>query len=132
MIDSAATHDELDAVVADGAALRTLEDARRIDSRITPSTPSGWLMFQAVRAFTGSTPSRPLEDLVAESTAPLLLISAGTAIERDANVLFERAADGRAEHWNVPDAKHTGIARSHPAAYQHRVITFFDRELRGG
>ncbi len=131
-IDAAGTRDDLDAVVADGAALRTFEDARRIDDEVTPSTPSGWLMFQAVRAFTGSAPSRPLEDLVAESTAPLLLISAGSGIERDANVLFARAADGRAEHWNVPDARHTGIARSHPAAYEQRVGAFFDRELLGG
>lgn len=50
-------------------------------------------------------PAPALEDRIAEIEQPSLLISAGTAIERDFNVLYENAADeDPVEHWNLPDA----------------------------
>ena len=86
-------------------------------------------MMQAVRVMSGSAPSRPLEDLVAEITAPMLLISGGTGFEKDANDRYQRAAKAPAEHWNLPTAKHTGAVRSHTAEYARRVAHFFDRTL---
>jgi fermentation-respiration switch protein FrsA (DUF1100 family) len=131
LIDVAATRDDVDAVVSDGAALRTFEDTHRITG-LSPDTPTGWLMFQAVGALSGQEPSRPLEDLVARIASPLLLISGGTTIERDANDILARAARGPVEHWNVADARHTGALRSHRAEYERRVGAFFAGALLDG
>ena len=65
-------------------------------------------MFSTIRVLSGDPPSRPLEDQVRKIESPTLLISAGTDVERDFNVLYdEAAADGPVEHWNLPDAHHT-------------------------
>ena len=61
---------------------------------------------------------------------PLLLISSGRQQEYDFNVKYERdAGDRPVEHWNLPDAGHTGAIRDAPAAYERRVTAFFDRAL---
>jgi uncharacterized protein len=130
ILDLASTRDDLDAIVSDGAAGRTLEDFRRIDDRFTVGSLSGWLMFQVVAATTGDTPSRTLADLVPEIEAPTLLVSAGTQQERDANVIFDRVANDRTEHWNLPEAGHTSAVRDFPRAYERKVTAFLDEELR--
>ncbi len=127
-IDVAATRKDVAAVVSDGAALRTFEDARRVGG-LDAGSPTGWLMMKAIEAMSGDKPSRPLEDLVRKITAPLLLISADTKFEKDANDRYAQA-NPAAEHWNVPDAKHTGAVRSHRAQYERRVTAFFDDALR--
>ena len=66
---------------------------------------------------------------VAEVESPTLLISAGTAEERDFNVLYDRAAPSTVEHWNLPDAHHTRAIREHPEAYERRVVGFFNAAL---
>jgi hypothetical protein len=88
-------------------------------------------MLKAIEAMTGDAPSRTLEDLVPDIEAPLLLISAGTRDERDANVLFERAATAPAEHLNLPLAGHTAGIRDAPAAYEEKVIGFLGDALLG-
>jgi dienelactone hydrolase len=128
-IDVAATRDDVDAVVSDGAALRTFEDAHRLDGS-DPAVATAWVMFKAIEVMSGDKPSRPLGDLVAKITAPLLLISAGSALEKDANDSYARA-NPSAEHWNIPAAKHTGALRSHGAAYERRVTSFLDHALLG-
>ena len=61
--------------------------------------------------------------------APTLLISAGTDVERDFNVLYDEAAGASVEHWNLPDAVHTHAIRSHRADYEQRVVSFLDAAL---
>jgi len=130
-IDVAATRRDVRAVVADGAALRTLEDTTRLEGT-NAGTPTAWVMFKAIEAMSGSRPSRPLEALVARITSPLLLISAGTKYEKQANERFAAVATAPVEHWNLPDAPHTGAVRSHRAQYERRVTAFFDRALLTG
>jgi len=62
--------------------------------------------------------------------SPTLLISAGTGVERDFNVLYEDAAQGPVEHWNLPDAHHTDAVREYRAEYERRVVSFYDHALR--
>ena len=50
------------------------------------------MMFTAMRVLSGDPPGPPLEDLIARVRAPTLLISAGTDVERDFNVLYDEAA----------------------------------------
>ena len=62
--------------------------------------------------------------------SPTLLISAGTALERDFNVFYDEAAGDRAvEHWNLPEAHHTDAIHEHADEYEARVASFFDRTL---
>ena len=47
--------------------------------------------------------------MIKRVTRPLLLVSAGRHEERDFNLKYDRDAGSRpVEHWNVPEAGHTG------------------------
>jgi fermentation-respiration switch protein FrsA (DUF1100 family) len=87
-------------------------------------------MFKTIHVLSGDPPGPPLEDMMSRIEQPSLLISAGTAIERDFNVLYDKAAAGApVEHWNLPDAHHTDAIHEHPVEYENRVAEFFDRSL---
>ena len=129
LIEVAAERDDVKALVADGAAAGSFEDGQHL-SGVSAATPPAWLMFTTIRVLSGDPPGPPLEDLIARVRAPTLLISAGTAIERDFNVLYDEAARGPVEHWNLPDAHHTDAIRDRPADYERRVVAFFDQALR--
>jgi dienelactone hydrolase len=129
LVDVAASNPDLAATVADGAALRTLEDAQRVYG-FDVGALIGWTNFKAIEVLNGSAPPAPLEERVARISSPLLLISAGRAAEYDFNVHYERVAQPTTQHWNLPDAHHTRGLREHRAEYERRVVAFFDRELR--
>jgi hypothetical protein len=128
LIEVAGTRDGLAAVVADGAAAGSFSDWQRLRGTEITAVP-GWMMFTTLRVVSGDPPGPPLEDVVDDITAPTLLISAGTDVERDFNVHYEQAAAGRVEHWNLPDAVHTHAIRSHHEAYEQRVVSFLDAAL---
>jgi hypothetical protein len=87
-------------------------------------------MFSTIRVLTGDPPGPPLEDLIGKVRSPTLLISAGTDVERDYNVLYDAAAGGGpVEHWNLPDAVHTEAIASHRRQYEQRVVGFFNEAL---
>jgi fermentation-respiration switch protein FrsA (DUF1100 family) len=128
VIEVAAQRDDVAAVVTDGAAAGSFEDWSRLRGADVGTVP-GWMMFTTMRALSGDPPGPPLEDLVQEIEAPTLLISAGTDVERDFNVLYDDAARGPVEHWNLPDAQHTHAIREHPEEYERRVVGFFNEAL---
>jgi len=71
-----------------------------------------------------------LQEMIKRITRPLLLVSAGRHEEYDFNVKYDRDAGHRpVEHWNLPDAHHTGAIRDAAPAYERRVTEFFDRAL---
>jgi hypothetical protein len=129
LIEVAATRKDLGALVSDGAAAGSFEDWHRLRGTEI-GLPVGWVMFTTMRVLSGDPPGPPLEDLIARVKPPTLLISAGTAEERDFNVLYEKAARGRVEHWNLPDAHHTAAIREERAQYERRVVGFLDDALR--
>ena len=94
-----------------------------------PTVP-GRVMFTTMSVLSGDAPGPALEDAVARIRTPTLMISAGTDVERDFNVLYDRAARGPVEHWNLPRAHHTRAIREHRAVYERRVVGFLDRGLR--
>jgi hypothetical protein len=129
LIDAAGERDGIAALVTDGAAASSFADGQRLrGSGVSLAQP--WVMFSTIRVLTGDTPTRPLADQVRKIESPTLMISAGTAIERDFNVLYDRAAADRpVEHWNLPDANHTDAIHEQPRAYESRVVDFFDGAL---
>jgi hypothetical protein len=128
LIEVAAKRHDLAALVTDGAAAGSFEDAQRLGGT-SVETPIGWTMFTTIRVLSGDAPGPPLEDMIARVRAPTLMISAGEQVERDYNVLYERAASRPVEHWNLPAAHHTHAIREHPEEYERRVVSFFDDAL---
>jgi fermentation-respiration switch protein FrsA (DUF1100 family) len=128
LLEVAGRRRDLNAIVTDGAAAGSFADWRRLQG-INEGTPFFWMQFAALRVLSGDAPGPPLEDLVARITSPLLLISADRHEERDFNVLYDKAARGGVEHWNVPDGHHTAAIREKPREYERRVVAFFDEAL---
>jgi hypothetical protein len=128
LIEVAAERSDVHALVTDGAAAGSFEDWDRLRGTEIGTVP-GWMMFTAMRVMSGDAPGPPLEDLIARVEAPTLLISAGTAEEREFNLIYDRAADGPVEHWNLPDAEHTHAIRSDSKEYERRVVGLFNEAL---
>ena len=130
LLDVAGERPEIAALVADGAAAGSFSDWARLRGTELGTVP-GWMMFSTIRVLSGDPPTRPLEDRVRKIESPTLLISAGTDVERDFNVLYDEAApDGPIEHWNLPGAHHTAAIHEYPDEYERRVASFFDQTLR--
>ena len=130
LLDAAATNRDLHAVVTDGAALRTFEDADRRAGGLHLGTVFSWTSFKAVEVLGGDSPPAALGDLVPRIASPLLLISAGSGPEYDFNVAYAKVARTSTRHWNLPDAEHTHGLRERPSAYEWRVVAFLDGALR--
>jgi hypothetical protein len=129
LIDVAGERRDIAALVADGAAAGSFADWQRLRGTELATAP-GWVMFSTIRLLSGDAPTRPLEDQVRKIDSPTLLISAGTDVERDFNVLYdEAAAEGPVEHWNLPDAHHTEAIHEYPEEYERRVASFLSRAL---
>ena len=129
LLDVAPDRDDLAGIVADGSAATSWEDWHRLKPGPRLEAAAGWAMFQALELFTGDDQPEPLEDEVARSTTPLLLISAGRDVEREFGDRYAAAAGGPAEHWNLPDAGHTRGLRARPGEYERRVLAFLGRVL---
>ena len=130
LIEVAAQRDDVAALVTDGAAAGSFEDVQRLGSGGALDRAPAWLMFQTIRVLSGDRPGAPLEDMMPHIEQPSLLISAGTAIERDFNVLYDQAAaGGPVEHWNLPGAHHTDAIHEYAGEYEHRVVDFLDAAL---
>jgi hypothetical protein len=129
LIEVAAQRDDVAALVTDGAAAGSFEDGQRVRGGGLEAAPA-WLMFKTIGVLSGDSPGAPLEDMMPRIRQPALLISAGTAIERDYNLLYdEAAASGPVEHWNLPEAHHTDAIHEHAGEYERRVVDFFNEAL---
>jgi pimeloyl-ACP methyl ester carboxylesterase len=93
LLEVAAERKDLNAVVADGAGMRSCADFRALDGGAV------WLgalvfctMFAVQRVFSGSSPGKPFKDLVARlAPTPLLLIAGGRGqFERDFKIASTR------------------------------------------
>jgi fermentation-respiration switch protein FrsA (DUF1100 family) len=133
LIEVAAEDTSLRAVVADGATNESFADYRNL-SGLDAAAPFFWTMYTAARVLSGEAPGRPLKELVAEvSPTPLLLVATGGSIpqELDYNRIYAAAAREPTELWELPDVSHTAAIRERRAAYERRVVGFFDRALSG-
>jgi uncharacterized protein len=128
LIEVAAQRNDLAALVADGAAAGSFADWQRLRGTGLGTVP-GWMMFTTMRVTSGDPPGPPLEDMVARLHSPTLLISAGEDEEHEFNVHYDRAANGRVEHWNLPEAHHTQAIHEQPGDYERRVVAHFDAAL---
>ena len=130
MIEEAARNDELKAIVSEGAGVRSLREAIRVDG--TEKLGYTWIFgvtTVGTALWTSNLPPRSLTDLSAEVTQPALFIHADPG--QGGEILTEKyyeAAKGPKELWRAPGG-HVGALKSAPAEYERRVIGFFDRTL---
>ena len=128
-IDIAARRDDVKAVVADGVAQIGYEDTKEYSD--DPFLRAGtYAMFKAIEVIQGrSGPKASLADQIARSTAPHLIVSAGKQ-EKEWGELYDRAGGSHSELWYLPKASHTAALRQYPKAYEQRVVSFLDENLR--
>jgi fermentation-respiration switch protein FrsA (DUF1100 family) len=136
MIEAAAESDGLEAVVSEGAGIRSIRESLAIPDtrkRIEGSLVHA-VVTPGVALFSNDLPPPSLEDLAAEvSPTPLFLIYAvpGQGGEAELTELFYESAREPKEIWRVPGAGHTGGIEAQPAEYERRVVGFFDEALLG-
>jgi uncharacterized protein len=133
MLQEAAETDGLNAVVSEGAGIRSVREAVHVDG--AEKLVYSWLFgltTVGTAVFTSNLPPRSLTDLSAEITEPVLFIHAtpGQGGETLTEKYYE-AAKGPKEYWSAPGG-HTGAIDAAPAEYERRVVRFFDRWLGSG
>ena len=128
-IDIAARRDDVKAVVADGSAAIGYEDIKAYTDDSLTRVPM-WVLFKTLEVIQGrSGPEKSLAEQIARSHAPHLLVSAGKP-EKEWGELYDKAGAARSQLWHLPEASHTAALKQYPEAYEQRVISFLDTNLR--
>ncbi|OWY63012.1 hypothetical protein B7486_55375, partial [cyanobacterium TDX16] len=133
-IGAAASDDRVQAVVAEGATGRQVEDkewyADEYGLRGSLQVGLEWVQTQLTDLLTTSSPPTPLADGVSDSDVDFLLISAGT-VEDEGQVAerLQAEAPDRVEVWDVPGAPHVGGLDEDPEGWREQVLTFLDQHL---
>jgi dienelactone hydrolase len=130
LLQAAAELDGLEAVVSEGAGIRSVREAVEL-----PGLGS-WIVTgviglttAATAAFTSDLPPPGLKNLSADITVPVLFIYAtpGQGGENLTPTYFEAASEPK-ELW-AAEGGHTGAIDAEPQEYERRVVAFFDRSL---
>lgn len=134
LLGAASAYPALQAIVADGATQRSVDELRALPKeRPLYRNFTARVMYATVRLLTGDKPPKPLLESMRESGSTLFLL---IAAERDGqevafNELFAEALGARATLWVAPESSHTKALSRHPEEYEQRVIGFFDAALLG-
>lgn len=132
-LHAAARYPALRAVVADGPGWSAPSDFRPRNLRERFLHSPAPLVLGLIDLVSGSPGTSPLLEAAPQiAPRPLLLISAGTDIERYQAELYLEAAGATAEHWNIPEAQHGGGPASRPVEYEEKLVAFFTEALPGG
>jgi uncharacterized protein len=129
LVQVAGTGHDLKAVVADGTAASSYEDAERIYG-LGPMTPFFVAEFATVQLTSGTKPGPTLEDVIPHVTSPMLLVAAGPPEKRPGELYDRAAGDGPVDVWYLPDVSHTAAIRQAAPEYERRVTRFFETALR--
>ncbi len=133
LLESAAGNPGLQAVVSDGAGIRSLREELLYGARGIPALPAQAVQTAALTLLSGTAPPPSLDALVGKiAPRPVFLIYAehgagGEDLSRD----YYAAAGRPKQLWRVRGAGHLGGYETAPRAYEHRVIAFFDHSLLG-
>jgi hypothetical protein len=130
MLQEAAESDDLKAVVSEGAGIRSIREAVRVDG--AEKLIYSWLFgitTVGTAVWSSNLPPRSLTELSAEITEPVFFVHAtpGQGGETLTEKYYE-AAKGPKEYWAAPGG-HTGAIDAAPEEYERRVVGFFDRAL---
>ena len=134
LIEEAAESDDLNAIVSEGAGIRSHREAGELDGA------ERWITLPAVGAttlgaaiFSNNSPPPNLKDLVGRiAPRPVFLIYAdrGQGGEKLSAEYYEAAGEPK-QLWKT-DSRHTGGYDAAPREYERRVVRFFDDALLRG
>ncbi len=130
MLQAAAESDGLNAVVSEGAGIRSVREAGGLG--LAAKLFAGPVLFMATLStavFTNSMPPPSLHELVSNIDAPVFFIYAipgggGEILSED----YYEAATGSKQLWAIEGSHVQGID-DEPEEYERRVIAFFDAAL---
>jgi pimeloyl-ACP methyl ester carboxylesterase len=131
-LQAAVENNSLQAVVSDGAGERSVKETLLYGPKAILALPMMAVQTTAVAIFSGDMPPPSLGDLVGQiAPRAVFLIEAenGAGGEDLNSEYFEGAGDPK-QMWQVAGASHTEGLETQPAAYQRRVVGFFDHYLR--
>jgi fermentation-respiration switch protein FrsA (DUF1100 family) len=130
LIEAAAKHRELKAVIADGSTVRSLADVRRSKaSDLIMALPYWTVAYGTIEILDQSVPGPPLAKLAGEvPPTPLLIISSDELGEHRWGRIYADAYGQRAKLW-LTDTAHTKALQEHPGEYRARVQAFLARAL---
>ncbi len=133
LLQAAAHTRALRAVVSEGAGVRSLaEHLHTPDVGRVQRWFSNWVVQTgALAVLSNTSPPQDLTELVARISprAVLLIQAEHGAGGEELNPVYLEAAGESASLWRARGG-HTGALAAQPAAYERRVIGFFDRTLR--
>lgn len=138
LLEAAAKSRRLKAVVSEGAGIRLGEGLEAGEGLSGPAralwNPASVVMTAAATVFSNHGPPPAIVDRIGR-IAPrhVFLIYAEPGMGEASRQPKYYAAVGEPKAiWKVPDSEHTGGLDARPAAYERRVIAFYDRALLGG
>lgn len=131
-LDAASHVSSIRALVADGGGVRSINEVRSfpLTWRRALEYPAYTVNNAVVAVLSGEAPPTAIADRAPHIETPTLLISSKVIEERDLNRIWYERLAGEAELWELPDTAHTGGLRTHPEAYEARVVEFLDTYLR--
>lgn len=132
LLGSASAYPEIQAIVADGATRRSLDELIALESeRPLSRNFTARVMYASVQLFSGEKPPTPLLESMkdAGSTAFLFIAAEKEPLEIQFGQLFVNNLTDRSDLWIVPEASHTTAFQQYPVEYEQRVIQFFDSTL---
>jgi uncharacterized protein len=131
-LQAAARHDEIKAVVSEGATARSGSELASVEGSAPMPLWMNHMIAAGTAVFSNASPPEHLIDQVDEiAPRAMFLISAPSADpdEERFNRAYYSAAGGPKALWEVPDAGHVGAQEAHPLEYERRVTRFLDRAL---
>jgi hypothetical protein len=131
LIEAAAANEAIRAVVSEGAGVRSVREAALRGPAGWADLPREAVQTAALAVLSATAPPPSLEDLAARiAPRPLLLIYAARGQGgEDLNPQYFDAAGQPKGIWRVDEGGHTGAYEADPAAYERRVVGFFDLAL---
>ena len=132
LLEAAAETEGLQAVVSEGAGVRSVREAVDLPGRSSfIATGVIGLTTAATAAFASDLPPPGLKDLSADITVPVFFIysTPGQGGENLTPTYYEAASQPK-ELW-AAEGGHTGAIDAEPEEYERRIVAFFDDALLG-
>jgi uncharacterized protein len=129
LLQTAAGSDAYDAIVSEGAGVRSIREMVMLDG-IWHFVPSMTALTAGIATFSNKLPPPSLEDLSRRIKTPVFFIYAGHGQGgENLNPKFYAAAHEPKTLWKITEGEHTGGIEARPAEYERRVVGFFDENL---
>ena len=133
-LQAAAHHEEVRAVVSEGASARSGSEVRSVPGSGLGPVAMNTVITAGTAVFSNASPPPHLIELVHQIAPRSMFViyapDVGGGEERRFNTAYYRAAGQPKAIWGVPEAGHVGAQEARPREYEQRLTRFFDQSLR--